>query len=210
VFAAVRRVGLGLAVGIALLTSACAAGQRAHTAEELPTIPGANADLGPIHLRSALIDAPTGTTPFFRKGSDLTVKLVIVNSGSTPDKLVSITSPAVTSWGSYATTSDAESVVSAASASPQPSGSATASALPLPTPTTKITIGPGQRVRWGTPESTGALLFSGTKQELHPGMTIPVTFTFQNAGMITVSVPIALTTNANSSVIPAPSSSVIE
>jgi periplasmic copper chaperone A len=209
VFAAVRRVGLGLAVGIALLTSACAAGQRAHTAEELPTIAGANADLGTIHLRSALIDAPTGTTPFFHKGSDLTVKLVIVNSGTKPDKLVSITSPAVTSWGSYATTSDAEAVVSAASASPQPSGSATASA-PLPTPARKITIGPGQRVGWGTPESPAALLFSGTKQELHPGTTVPVTFTFQNAGTITVEVPIALTANANSSVIPAPSSSVIE
>lgn len=210
-FAGVRRVGLGLvvtAVGVALLTSGCAAGQRAHTAEELPTIPGANADLGSIHLRSALIEPPSGTTAFFPKGSDLSVKLVIVNSGATADTLTgsSITSPAFTSWGSYASTADAAAVVSAAA---QPSGSS-ASAAALPSPAPQITIPAGGRVYWGTPESTAALLFSGTTQDLHPGTTIPVTFTFANAGTVTVAVPIALSLTPNTSVIPAPSTTSIE
>jgi copper(I)-binding protein len=212
VFAAVRRIGVGLAVGVALLTSACAAGQHAHTASERPTLPGANADLGPIHLRTALIAPPSGTATFFPTGSDLSVTLVIVNSGSKDDELTSVSSPAVTSWGSYATAADAAAVISAqsASSSPQPGASGSASDQPAPTPSTSVKIPAGSRVSWGTPEAKGALVFSQTTQELRPGTTIPVTFTFANAGSVTVAVPIGLSKSAHTSVIPVPSTSTIE
>src|SRR4051812_20716692 len=48
-------LGIGLAVAAALLTSACAAGQQAATANAKTTLDGVNADLGTIHIRGLVI-----------------------------------------------------------------------------------------------------------------------------------------------------------
>jgi hypothetical protein len=70
-----------------------------------------------------------------------------------------------------------------------------------------VTIGPGQRVSWGVPEAEGALLLLGLKRQLYPGTTVSITFTFAEAGSVTVAVPVQLSSNPTSSVLPVPSQS---
>jgi hypothetical protein len=242
----VRRLGLALAVAAALLTSACAAGQQAGTANELPTLNGTNASVGAIDLRGLVIESPSGTTPYYPIGSDAAIKLVLVNTGTKADQLTSITSTSFSDWGAYATTADADAVVSADAAKHAPKSSAAASSpaassssapassgsptgrgsrpatsaasspaasrtsSPLPVPSKSITIAPGSRTAWGTPESTGALLVLHTTKLIYPGTTISLTFTFAHAGSLTVVVPIALSSSPHSSVIPEPTTSSFE
>ena len=192
--ASVRRVALGVAVAAALASSACAAGQHASTANELPTLDGINGSVGPINLRGLNIAAPTGVS--FPAGSNLSMKLVIVNNGQRADKLTSITSPAFSGWRASSSTAAASS--------------ATATPTPASAPSQSVQIAPGLRKSWATPESTGALLLMHTKHAIYPGTTIGVTFTFARAGSITLAVPIALTARPNTAIIPEPTTSSLE
>jgi copper(I)-binding protein len=243
----VRRLGIGLAVAVALLTSGCAAGQQAQTADQKAVEAGTEANAGNIGLRTVLIESPVGRTPYYPVGSDASLRLVLVNSGAKADQLTGITSPAFTSWGAFATTADAAAVSeaanpqtsaaasssapAAASSSAPASGSssagsgapgtgasgsgaasssapATPSSTPtqLPTPSTSVALPAGTSVSWSVPDAKGALLLMHLKQRLYPGTTVQLTFTFAEAGTITVQVPIALSASAYSSVIPAPTS----
>lgn len=224
-----RRIGVGLAVVAALLTAGCAAGQDAQTADEKPTLDGTNASVGAIDLRGLAVEPPAGPTTYFPTGSDLSVRLVLVNNSQQPDQLTSITSPAVSDWGAFASSADADAVMSAQtatpSATPTPPPSApgsptpgsspgnstpTPTSTPLPTPKRQVKVGPNGVVSWGTPTATGALLLMKTTRPLYPGSSIRITFTFANAGTITVMVPIALSTTPRSSIIPGPTGSGIE
>lgn len=213
VLASLRRVGAGVAVAAALMTSACAAGQHASTANQLPTLDGTNGSVGQINLRGLHLEAPSPGSPSYPTGSDIAVKLVIVNNGRETDHLTSITSPAFADWGTYSSTAQADAVVAAnsATASPQSAGSpASAATQPLPLPKRSVQILPGKRVYWGTPESKGALLVLNTTKRLYPGTNIQMTFQFANAGSVTLAVPIALSSSPNTSPIPSPPSSAIE
>jgi copper(I)-binding protein len=204
-----RRIRIGLAVVATLLTASCAAGQVAQTADEKPTLDGTNASVGMIDLRALAVQAPTGT--YYPSGSDLPLKLVIVNNSNQPDSLTSITSPVASDWGAYATTAQADEVMSAHSSAAAAGSSAPAgSGASLPTPQGQVKVGPNSTVSWGTPTATGALLLLHSSRALYPGTSISMTFTFANAGAVTVTVPIALTATPASSVIPAPSTSGIE
>jgi copper(I)-binding protein len=227
-----RRIGIGLAVAAALFTSACAAGQHAATADENNTVDGTNASVGSIDLRAIVIEAATGSTIAYQPGSDMALKIVIVNNAGQPDDLTSITSPAFNDWGTFASTSDASEVVAAHAAALSPaapapaassaagsgaaSGSAAApsqSSVPaaqLPTPRRSVTIAANGRVGFGTPEATGVLLLMDTKGDIYPANSIALTFTFANAGSITVPVPVSVSNGMPSAVIPAPASSAIE
>jgi copper(I)-binding protein len=193
-----RRLGIVAVLAAALLTGACAAGQQAHTAQERPTIDGANADLGPIALRAVAIDPPTGSKPYYAKGTNASLKLVIVNTarGKT-DRLTSISSSAITDWGSYASTAEGNAALTAKS-------SVTSTAyhtVPLPA---------GSSTSWSTPSSTRVLVLTGFTRPVYPGTTVPLTFTFADAGSIKVNVPVALSLSPHASVIPEPSTSFIE
>ncbi len=72
---------------------------------------------------------------------------------------------------------------------------------------TSVPIGPGQRISWGVPEATGALVLTGAKRAIYPGSTIPITFSFTDAGAVTVAVPVQITSSPATSVLPAPSGS---
>jgi hypothetical protein len=221
----VRRIGLGLAVAAALLTTACAAGQQAATANEQATLDGVNRTLGSIALRGLAIEAPAATS--YAPGSSARLRLVIVNTGETTDKLTSITSSAASGWAAYRTIAAADRAVAAqrsstgtspstssSSASESTSAStsesaasapSSASAPRVPSPLQSVSLPPGGRVSWGVPDATGALLLTGTRGRLYPGTIVQVTFTFELAGTITVPVPIQLSSSPDTSVIPGPS-----
>jgi copper(I)-binding protein len=204
-----RRVGIGLVVAAALLTSACAAGQDAQTAEQKTTLDGTNADLGSIGLRGLAIEAPDAA--FYPAGSDAAVKLVLVNSGTRADRLTSITTSSASGWAVYRSTAEADSVQNAAASAlaPAPSSSAStpasSTASPPPVGSTSVPVPAGGRVSYGVPSATGALLLLHTKGHLYPGMTVELTFTFANAGTIDVAVPIQLSAGAQISIVPGPS-----
>jgi copper(I)-binding protein len=227
----VRRIGLGLAVAVALLSTACAAGKQAGTANEQASLDGVNRTLGSIALRGLAVEAPEATS--YPAGSTAQLKLVIVNTGTSDDKLTSITTPSATGWAAYRTTAAADRAIaadqsgsapaeqssSAPASAPAASGSDTgsasgsesapsSSAAPaprVPQPLSSVRLPAGGRVSWGVPEAKGALLLLGTQGTLYPGTTIRVTFTFDQAGSITISVPIQLTSSPGTSVIPGPS-----
>jgi copper(I)-binding protein len=227
----VRRIGLGLAVAVALLTTACAAGQQAATANEQATLDGVNRTLGSMALRGLAVEAPSGTS--YAPGSSARLLLVIVNTGETTDKLTSITSPAATGWAAYSTIAAADRAVAAGpsstGASPSTSSSSasesasastsksagrsnsastapsSAAAPRVPTPLTSVPIPPGGRVSWGVPDAKGALLLTGTQGRLYPGTIVQVTFTFELAGTITIPVPIQVSSSPGTSFVPGPS-----
>ena len=195
-----RTLGIGLAVAIALTTSACAAGQQASTANEQNTMDGVNADIGMIHIRGMVLDPPSATS--YKPGEGATVKVVIVNVGTKPDLLESITSPIVSDWGAFSSPADAAGQLAPSSA---PSAGS-----PQPTYNRQIVIPAGGRTSFGTPESTGALALLHFKKAVYPGTTIPVTLRFAQAGTITISVPIGLSGSINTSPIASQTPSGIE
>jgi len=187
-----RTLGIGLAVVAALLTSACAAGQHAFTSEEKKSANGVNADLGSIHIRGLMIEAPRG--PSYASGDNAQVKVVIVNVGHKDDLFKGISSPAFADWGIFNSTADAGAVLD-----PEPSSSESA---PLPSPTREKIISAGGNESWGVPASTGVLAIFGFSEDVFPGTTIPMTLDFAQAGSITLQVPVALSSSPNLSPIP--------
>jgi hypothetical protein len=208
-----RRIGLGVvAVGATLLTASCAAGQHAATDEEHPSIDGTNADLGSIQLRTVAIVSPKHAC--YLNGADAPLTLSIVNTGEHPDDLTGISSPRFSSL-TVAKTADALAPAAGSgncTHTAAPSGSPAGSGSAASPGSTAETIEPGQAVRLG-------LLYTGTTDPgvptapimvlsglhggpLFPGESVPVTFTFADAGTVTLQVPVQLSTAPNNSVLP--------
>jgi hypothetical protein len=216
----VRRAGLAAAVVAALLTSACAAGQHAQSAAEQGSVDGTKAQVGQVTLGALAIESPDNGIAYER-GSNARVKVVIVNSGQRADTLTSITSPAITGWGAFANASDASAYAAAQAAAGAPSSDSAAPSAPSsdsaapsgstgPQPQKSIEIAAHSRVQFGTDQVEGGtpnrvLVLNGLKTTLHSGMTISVTFTFERAGTVTAQVPVQLSKEAQTSVIPGPS-----
>lgn len=177
---------IGLAAAAALVTSACAAGQVAQTADQKSTIDGVNASVGDIGLRAVSIEAPTDM-PSYPRTSDAQLKMVLVNDGSTADTLTSIATPVATSWANFLDLTDAfevqQSSLYAAKHGTAPDDS-------LPKGLRSAVIAPDARASFGTPEAKGAILLTGLRKEVFPGTSFKITFTFAKAGKITVTVPV--------------------
>lgn len=199
--ATARQVGLAAVLAAGLLTSACAAGQVAQTAGEKATLDGTNVEVGAnITLGGLAIETPTDGVAW-AKGSDVPLKVVLVNSGQRDDQLKSITSPEITGWSSYAS-------VANASAAHLPSTESPSVSTPAPAPS-PVTVPAHGQVQFATENfGTGGnrvLLLDGVKTDLHPGMAVELTFTFADAGTVTVRVPVQLSKSPQSSIVPGPS-----
>ncbi|SHH22601.1 hypothetical protein SAMN05443575_3475 [Jatrophihabitans endophyticus] len=268
-----RRIRIARVAGVAaiaaVLSSACAAGQQAQTADQHSSIDGTNQSLGPIDLRAVAVQSPPSEAPYYRAGTDAQLTVVLVNNGSTADRLVSVRSGVARGWAAFTDYNQAYQVQQAAGAqvtgSPVPapsssssessessdstgsagsassgsgsapadpsdsvsgsttgtgprsgantlpddsgassegagdstsadasSASASSSAAPLPTGTRSVTLPPGVRVSFGTPEAKGAILLTGLTRAVQPAATVRVTFTFARAGSVTIAVPVQL------------------
>jgi copper(I)-binding protein len=195
--ATARRTGVAGLAAAALLTAGCTAGQRAQTADEQETLDGTTVRVGQyVTLGALALSTPADGTSWAR-GSSVPIKGVLVNSGRNDDKLTSITSPSITSWGVY------PSLFQATGANAAPGGAAPATA-PAP-----VDVPALSRVSFsaesGSPAGTRVLVVSGIKTPLYPGTSIRLTFTFAKAGVVTAQVPVQLSSSAHTSVIPGPS-----
>ena len=83
-----RAVVAALVAAGATVLAGCQAGQLAQTAEQIPTIDGASAQVGPLALRDVTIEYPeSGSWP---QGSDARLRLIVVNEGRDADRLVEV------------------------------------------------------------------------------------------------------------------------
>jgi copper(I)-binding protein len=202
----VRRIGLGLVMAAAMLvTSACAAGKQAQTANERPTIDGSNAQIGDIALRDIAIQAPASGT--YETGQDAVLIGIIVNDGAKPDQLTDVTTKAANGWGAFKSASDASAVATADQAGTPASASPGAT---LPIAGKSVSVKPGERASFGVPNSTGAILLTDLTGRLYPAQTVKITFRFAHAGSVTMYVPVQITGKNNSVPIPELSSSTGE
>jgi hypothetical protein len=196
--AAIRTVSA--AVVVAALSAACAAGQKAATADEKPSLDGTHAQVGNMLLQGVAFRSPSGAS--YAPGSSVPLIVYIANNGQQADKLVKVESSDFPGgWD----------VVSTPSLDAGPSGA------PSSAPSGKTTSGRPQKIPAdsavgfglqnlspsgaGSPESIVLLGYNGS-EPLHPGMSSTVTFTFANAGSVSLSVPVQLTDSPTGQTLP--------
>lgn len=180
------------AVGAAVLTAACAAGQDAQTANVKPTLDGTYGTVGSIYLEGVALHTPDG--PSFTAGDSVPMSLYIANNGTSPDSLTNITSTSFSGW--TVVPSSSTDSASSASAAPQ-------------------SVGPGSSVGLGLknlkPDGTGSentVVMQGYKGDpLFPGMAVKITFTFASAGQTTLTVPVQISEQPHSQTLSPPSGS---
>lgn len=211
-----RRIVIGVAAaGAALLTASCAAGQHAASANQSPSIDGANAQVGSMLLRTVAITTPSGKC--YLPGGDAALSLVLVNNGRDADSLTSITSPRFSSYTVAKTADDLDPASGSGDCNAAASGSATAApaasdSSSAPATAAPQTVAAGKSLALGlkntgttdpgVPTAPIVVLDGLTGGPLHPGESVPVTFSFATAGKITVQVPVQLSAAPNNSVIP--------
>jgi copper(I)-binding protein len=220
------------ATGLALVASACGAGQQAQTSRAVPSVDGARAQAGRLALRGVVIAYPDSGS--YQSGSDARVELAVVNNSGSPDALVEVrtddaarvtlataatsgsASPSATGTSSPAadqtppmttrsTATPSGSSTPSGAASPSgsstPSGTATRSGTATssePTPTasataeapTRIPLPAGTLVSFR--DSGPVITLVGLTRDLLPSQLVPITFVFENAGEVTVEVPVAI------------------
>lgn len=82
-------VTAALAAGLGLVAVGCSAGQVTQTDTQVAAVDGASGNAGPIAVRNAMLAFPADGNRY-KDGEDAPLTFVIANTGSTPDKLLSI------------------------------------------------------------------------------------------------------------------------
>ncbi|MEU3651167.1 hypothetical protein AB0E59_47970 [Lentzea sp. NPDC034063] len=86
-------VTAALAAGLGLVAVGCSAGQITQTDTQVAAVDGASGNAGPIAVRNVMLAFPPDGNRY-REGDDVPLTFVIANSGSAPDKLLSVKSEA--------------------------------------------------------------------------------------------------------------------
>lgn len=163
-----RLTSLVIGLGAVLTLTGCSAGQVTETDTQVAAVNGASGTIdGRIAVRNAEFTFPT-EHDYYAKGDSAPIQVVLVNEGTTDDRLVKVSSTYATSAQVGGTTE-------------MPSRTALR-ALGQTTPSAE-----GHQ----SDQPTVTITLQGLKSFLRPGVTVPVTFTFEKAGAITVQVPIA-------------------
>jgi copper(I)-binding protein len=195
--------------GAALTLGACSSGQITQTATQVPAVPGANFDAGPIALRNLVIayNGPQG----YAAGSDAPLVVRIFNNGQDAVTLTGVTSDKAASVALTGTPSvlTATATPTAAATTAQPTataeatGTGTATAEPTGTATAQPTATaaapsvplsiaiPPQAYVLLVPGEGGNLVLHNLTTAIAPGESAAVTFTFSNHSTALVQVPLA-------------------
>lgn len=156
----VRAATIGVLVLSPVALSACSAGQIAQTATQDRDIRGGQADLGSIHLRTATTAYPQSGS--YEEGGDARLLVAIANSGSADDELTDISGPGFEGY---------EVVDPSAEGEEAPTG---------------FTVPAGGNVYVG--EGDVQVTLTGLTEALTPAQSLEVTFTFRDAGEVTLPV----------------------
>jgi copper(I)-binding protein len=165
-----------IAACAAFLTAACATGQDAQTAEEVPSLDGTQGHVGAMILNAVALTTPSGAS--WAPGASVSLTAHIANNGRATDSLTSVSSPAFSKGWTVVPFS----------------GKPGNGSKPGPQ-----RIGPGNAIGYGfqnlTSEgahSPNKIYLLGLASRLYPGNSVKVTFTFANAGSTTLTVPVQL------------------
>ncbi|MHA6802089.1 copper chaperone PCu(A)C [Salinifilum ghardaiensis] len=171
--ARLRLVPAALGLGAAVVLGGCSAGQTTETETQVAAVNGASKESGDIAIRDAQFTFPQDGTAY-PQGSSAPVQLMIANSGETSDRLVGASSPYAASVDISGTTELPGDTALHAYGEQAPGAEGSGYVQP--------TSNSDQR--------EVAITVNGFTEEIDPGVTIPVTFRFAEAGEITVQVPI--------------------
>jgi copper(I)-binding protein len=206
-----RSVAASVAAGVVavLALAGCGSGQNTQTDTVEPAVNGMLGQVGPILIRDAEFAYPDGG--IYPSGGAAPLVMTIVNTGSTDDELVEVSSPvaatvdvrgdrSLPARGSIqvgspdkvvsptTTTTTTTTAPSTTSGSPSATVSASSSSAP-----SSVSPGPsGPPIVIGS----GTILLTGLNDTLNAGKTYPVTLVFRNAGSITLTLPVATPTTA--------------
>jgi hypothetical protein len=176
---ALRAATMGVLLLSPVVLSACSAGQVTQTATQNRDKTGAQAQVGDISLRQVELLHPLGGT--YQRGDDADLQAAIINGGTTADTLVRVDGDAFDSaviqsagTGTATSTTSGATSTSAAGTTASPSTS---------------TPSPGSTVFVGGNDFNVTLI--NLHEDLTTGQYIDVTFTFENAGSVTVPVSVA-------------------
>lgn len=162
-----RAAAFGLPVLLIALLGGCGVGQDTQTARQLPSVNGANGQVGPIVVRNMELAYPEGEG-FYPPGSDAPVLVTVVNTGNNEDELVAVTSPV----------SQPAEIEGQRGLRPQ--------RMLRAVPPDK---GSDQAAALGIGELN--ITLKGLAEDVRPGRTIRVTLLFRQAGELHLDVPIA-------------------
>lgn len=164
----------GAAALTGLLLSGCGTGQISQTSRQVAAVNGANATVGSVDLRDVQVaypTAPAGPDALYRQGGAAPLVATLVNTAPVADRLLSVTSPA------------AESV--------QIQGDPTM-------PQDIALVSPGNLQLSPTNAKRVQLVAEGLTRPVPAGAQIPMTFVFEKAGSVTVTVPTGVPHTAGS------------
>lgn len=193
-----------LVIGIALLLGAlggCATGQISQTASQAAAVNGANGQAGPVAIRDAEFVYPQDGHRY-PSGSSAPLKMIIVNTSETEDRLVTAQSPVAASVRLEGTTTipgrgavrvvppNAPAQASATSASRTPAPVSPSTTLPSTTLPSTTASKPG-----GTTEESAVgeltIVLENLTEDIRPGKPVQVVLVFEQAGEVVLFVPIA-------------------
>jgi copper(I)-binding protein len=168
-------------MGVLLLSpvalGACSAGQVAQTATQEQNL-GNSADLGNLHLRALELPYPTGGV--YSSGADARLLGAIANDTPSEDTLVSIEGD---DFDSVEVVDPNAAPTTAASAGTDTNTSTNTNSLDITVPgAATLFLGNG---------NGPSITLVGLSHELGVGQYVDVTFTFEQAGQVTVAVPVA-------------------
>ncbi|GAA1460447.1 hypothetical protein GCM10009619_26030 [Williamsia maris] len=197
--AAIAAMGGALALG----TTACGAGQIAQTTNQAAAVNGSFATLGDIALRDVHVVFPSsGSNAEFVNGGPLQLAFLISNNSPYKnDRLQSITFKSGTGVASIDGSQDIPATkslragqpsqllvesptasASASSSSSVPASSAPSSSAPSSTSSSNNSADPS--------ETRISVTLTGAGKQITPGLTVPLVFTFAEAGQVTLNVPV--------------------
>ncbi|KAA1025552.1 copper chaperone PCu(A)C [Pseudonocardia sp. EV170527-09] len=165
----------GAAALTGLLLSGCGTGQISQTSRQVAAVNGANATVGSVDLRDVQVaypTAPAGPDALYRQGGAAPLVATLVNTAPVADRLLSVTSPAA--------------------ASVQIQGDPTM-------PQDIALVSPGNLQLSPTNAKRVQLVAEGLTRPVPAGAQIPMTFVFEKAGSVTVTVPTGVPHTAGSS-----------
>jgi len=178
-----RRVAtaVALAAGGALALSGCGAGQISQTATQVAAVNGTPADVGSVELRNVHIVHPTGDQYSLEAGGNAVLAFTAINESESDT--VTLTDISTDFAGSVTIGDEAGGTTIA----PQ-------SALSAGTSTEDATeTGEAESQTEGdtdAPSDVILVTLEDLNEGVRPGLTVPITFSFENAGEVTVETPI--------------------
>lgn len=190
---ALRAATMGVLLLSPLALSACSAGQVTQTATQERDKVGGMAAAGEITLRQAVLEYPDGGV--YEAGEDAEMVLAIVNSGPEADTLVEISGEGfgeaeITPAGAASPATEVAVTTAPATGSAPATGTSTPPP-PAETPTTssELEIPAESTVFIGGSEGA-AITLTDLDEALTTGQSVELTLTFENAGEITLPVPV--------------------